>query len=880
MLPERNSISGKKKSKLKDLQIAFPWLKELKLGLEQRKEGRKEGRKEVENKVVEHKFKYFNWIKTFIGHKDPETISGTTLITALATYNDYFLTGSADKLIKIWNINTGVLEYTFHGHQSKVLAICVKENTVFSICYKKLIIWHFLTGSVITEFLTDNQILGLNLISSSVFVLSSKSGKISLFDLEDFEPKVCEIDQISAISITFNCQYLVASTQNRLKFWALNDFSLACEYVLKSPVTSIKCSKLDFLSTSGKEFNVWRFTKDHIFKYWEQNCTPFSSTTYSIAGTGCMDWCGGNFLYCSDEKNYTEICCKTYDFLQTVKYDIRVLTMAVNESEYVFATGDTEGNVIIWSVPDLDQLFKFQETGNFSLLHGSEISITHLLWVDSTLISGSCKGTHTLYGFAGNQDLITTPIQQFYSMDYLSGFTRNLTMCDFKLNPYKFQPKISEFYTRQGYRNTPATYAQLYSLFKHQEHLAANPFFYEEDVIYLDSFSENEHSMQSPNSVHSVLEFTSDINCFRCKKEMLDNNKWCVECEKTFHAACFNTFKGQLSEDQCLVCFKASKTSKELKISQRSTIRPFIPSSSQFQVGDSVVFIFQAYEFYLKTFTEVPLLDPEILQFIFPTIMQVVYIEYLWPAQGTFNLVSDTICLKLHLSIIGSLNKTFIYLIESADRFLIPLQEYIEKLRVFQSQPLQLQIYNESEFIIENVLEINPIEAEFDHSPWKSIVLLNNQRASFWDTGDFKLETLTHIRRTNLSRFTHHVNLLTKPIIKNFKQVVAYPVSLKTIEERISDNFYRTKNAAIHDLNIMKENIENFFGAHSQENKEMVRIFESLKKEICESTVEPADMKDFEIFPEFKVYLPENYEKVQIVQERFQNKFRKLRKID
>lgn len=878
VFPQRNSLFGKVRCGFKDLQVSYPWYGEWELDIKLKKP--EKNVKKIGNK---NKFHYFQWIKTFVGHKDPENISATGNISALGCFNDFFLTGSSDKLIKIWNLNTGVLEYTFHGHQSKVLSITVEDNTVYSVCNRKLIIWHLYTGNIIYEYLTDSQSLGLIFISSSTFLLSMKTGKISLFDMEegDFEPKICEIDQISAVCITYDCQYLITSSPNRLKFWAICDFNLVCEYILKAPVSCIKCSKFEFLATSGKEFNIWKFTNDCMLKYWEQNGIPFANYVFSVSGSGCMDWCGCNFLYCLEEKSGTEVCCKAYDFLQTVKYPGKILTMAVNEMEYIFVTGDSIGNVILWNVPDLEQLFKFQETGNLSLLHGTEISITHCMWSGNTLVTGSNKGTHTLYGFGGNQDLVSTPIQQFYSMDYLSEFTKNLTMCDFKLNPYKFQPKIPKIYSIKGYKNSPGTQLQLYNYFKHQENLASNPFFFEEDVLYLNSHSENnEESVQSPGSVRSVLELNSDINCFRCKKAMLEDNKWCNECGRTFHAQCFDLFKGQLSDELCLLCFKSSKSSKELKISQRLTIRPFVPHKNSVQVGDSVVFIFQAYEVYLKNNPEVPLLDSEILQYTFPTIMQIQYIEYLWPAQGTFSLVSDTICQKLQLSIIGSLKKTYIYLIESPIRFLIPLPEYLHKLKVLEDQPTQLQTFSEFCLIYQNILEISPVEAEFDHSPYKSLVLDNNQRASFWDTGDFELESITQIRRTNLSRFTHNPNLLTKPTMKNFKVTIAYPVSLKMIEEKISENFYRTKNAAIHDVVILRENIKEFFGQFSQEFAEFNKIFEWLKKEICDSVAEPKDLNDCRISSEFSLYLPENYQKVQIVHEKLQNKFRKLRKLD
>ena len=892
-LPTRRTLSGIKPSTFKDLEISFPWFRDLKVltsienFVENKSQNEVYNSSQIENDFnalsTKAKFEYFSWMKTFVGHKDPEKISDTAAITAITSHLHYLITGSSDKLIKVWDVNTGMLEFTFHGHLSRIIQIVVKDTTVFSQCQKKLIIWHLYTASSFTELLIDSPSTNLLIINAHFFITCMKSGQVSIYDLEEEgdDPKICELDLINVACITSDLKYLITSGNSHLQFWDLNDFGLSCDYATKSSINQIKCSRFgNFIATGGKDFSLWRFSQDQILKFWENNCEPFRSSYFSIPGSGQFEWCGMHLIFSLDSKEETsEIHCKSPDFLDKTDHPCLILSLKSNENLKAIAGGDCEGHIVLWSVPDLEKIFSFKETGNLSLLHGHEISINHLEWLDDTLITGSNKGTHSLYGFSSSEHLTFAPIQQFFSIDYLSEFTKNLTFCDFKLSPYKYQPKLSMFYRRKGFKNNSAKREDLYKYFHMQELQAANEFFFEEDVMRVETDRESE-SERTENSVHSVLEFNSDLSCFRCQRVMMDSNKWCNECGKTFHAACFDKFKGIFEEEICLICFKASKSCKEIKTSLRNNIRQSENGYGDYQVGDRVVFVLQAYEEYLRQHPDVPILDNEIFFNTLPTVMQIANIEYLWPAQGLISVVSESICRKIHLLILGSSTKTFIYLVESEYKFLIYLPEYLEKLRIFEDNPTQITIETSSGIELEEVIDLSPNEPELELSPYKTIILSTNQRISFWESGNFTAKTISTLRKPNLSKFTSNISILTKPTTKNFKLAVAYPLSLKTIEERISSNYYKSKSSVLYDLQILKDNTLEFFGKASSEGREICRIYESLRKEINETVVDPSLVIGVELSEEFQIYLPHNHDKLPSVQESTQNRFKKLRRLN
>jgi hypothetical protein len=103
---------------------------------------------------------------------------------------------------------------------------------------------------------------------------------------------------------------------------------------------------------------------------------------------------------------------------------------------------------------------------------------------------------------------------------------------------------------------------------------------------------------------------------------------------------------------------------------------------------------------------------------------------------------------------------------------------------------------------------------------------------------------------------------------------------LKIIEDRIASGFYRSKAAAFYDLQVFGDVVLEFFGKGSVECKEFKRIFEGVKKEIMDTTIDPPAIVRADVSLEFQVYLPQNYDKLPVSQEIVQNKFKKLRKIN
>lgn len=891
MLPQHTLINGQLSKKYKEALVAFSPLNPELLSLKQWKKPIVHAEKSFRDDI----FKYFEWQKTFLGHKKPEAFTEYVPISCLVSDENYIFTAASDKLIKVWEIGTGALMFSFHGHLGKVFSIIPNGDVIVSACSKKVIVWHLFSGNILTE-LTDKNSLHLSLhkLANQEFLVCQKSGHVTHYNLEDenFAQSAWECDQISSTSMTSDFNYLFTVSNSRVKVWDVHSCSLACEYLIKTEISSIKTStQEDLFCTVSDYVEIWRFSDIEIHRYWETLNSPLKKSIVNIKAVGHVEWCGKYVFIGSDESEG-----KYFIHLLGVKHreqaevPARVLVASSLESENVIASGDCIGNVCIWTVPRLEKMWAYREYGDLCLLQGVDLPITHLVWSGIALVSGSKKGSHTFYGLGGREQFITSPIQQFYSLDYLSDFTHKLTLCDFKLMPYKYQPEVPMIYKLRGFSNIPSPFPQLYSYFKHQEscintasRLYEEVILTSEEELGLDD-DESESSMlkdsEDINSVQSILEVKNDLNCRRCREIMLENTIWCNECGKVFHKDCYEAWKTVTEVEACLLCFKESHVGKEIRSNQRSGILPLPNNEELPQVGDDVVFIFQAYEEYLKIHPGVPMFDIEIFEYTRPTVMRVVNIEYVWPVQGSLLPVAPHVCSKVFLEVVGE-NKTLaIFCVNQGEKFLILLSEYLQKLDYISKNQGSVYLSFKGEITEEIVSQVFPLESRFELSPYKSFQLSKGP-VCFWELGDFEKPAITLTGPCILKKYSRSVIFLYHPNLKNYKTIIIVPMYLSLIEEKLASGFYRSLNAVFFDVEIMGKNTEEYFGKRSEEYREFLRIQDKIKDEIRKNVILPKKNPDVCKESLFYMYMPWNCEALvtRIPENRSGNR-RKLRKLN
>ena len=83
--------------------------------------------------------------QTLQGHED------SVESVAISADSETLVSGSIDRIIKVWNLNTGELEQTLQGHEDSVFSVAISADgrTLFSGSGDETIkVWNLTTGEL------------------------------------------------------------------------------------------------------------------------------------------------------------------------------------------------------------------------------------------------------------------------------------------------------------------------------------------------------------------------------------------------------------------------------------------------------------------------------------------------------------------------------------------------------------------------------------------------------------------------------------------------------------------------------------------------------------------------------------------------------------
>ncbi|KAK6179230.1 guanine nucleotide-binding protein subunit beta-5 [Patella vulgata] len=159
------------------------------------------------------------------------------------TNSDYqILTGSGDSTCALWDVESGQLIQSFHGHAGDVMSIDLSPtetgNTFVSGgCDKVAMVWDMRTGDCVQMFEGhDSDINSVRFYpSGDAFATGSDDATCRLFDLRADREVSCYKKE----SIIFGCNSVDFSVSGRLLFGGYNDYTINLWDVLKGTRLSI-----------------------------------------------------------------------------------------------------------------------------------------------------------------------------------------------------------------------------------------------------------------------------------------------------------------------------------------------------------------------------------------------------------------------------------------------------------------------------------------------------------------------------------------------------------------------------------------------------------------------------------------------------------------
>jgi WD40 repeat protein len=164
-------------------------------------------------------------IRTFLGHDK------SIMAVAVTHDGNYALSGSDDKTLKLWDLNSGQEIRTFKGHTDSIRAVALTADGHYAISGssdKTIKLWDLKSGQEIRTFEghTDS-IRAVALTADGHYAISGSSDKtLKLWDLnsgQEIRTFKGHTDSINAVALTADGHYAISGSSDKtLKLWDLN----------------------------------------------------------------------------------------------------------------------------------------------------------------------------------------------------------------------------------------------------------------------------------------------------------------------------------------------------------------------------------------------------------------------------------------------------------------------------------------------------------------------------------------------------------------------------------------------------------------------------------------------------------------------------------
>ncbi len=220
-------------------------------------------------------------------------------ILSLICYKNFLITGSSDKIIKIWAIDSGELLNTLEAHTGGVYALSIwKDKLVSGSSDKTIRIWDINSGKLLTSILAHtNQIYSL-FCENDILVSSSIDKTIKVWNLSD--KKI-----IGQINLEYGSWTNFIYKENI--YCGLSDGSLRI-FNLKNMNMVMSCKEHNSAITALKieDNKIYTVSKDRTIKIWDLESLNIleSFTVNSVIWTVFKEY---EYLFLGGDDKYLKV---------------------------------------------------------------------------------------------------------------------------------------------------------------------------------------------------------------------------------------------------------------------------------------------------------------------------------------------------------------------------------------------------------------------------------------------------------------------------------------------------------------------------------------------------------------------------------------------
>ena len=163
-------------------------------------------------------------LRTFEGHQ------GGVLSVCLSLDNQFALSGSADKMLKLWEVSTGHCLKTIGGHQDSVNSVRIFSGAKFALsgsADKTIKLWNLETEKCVRNFQGHTEPVNSIFLSvdNKYFISGSDDKTARVWNIETGEClQIFEghTNKITSVCLASNNQWAVSANGEQIKVWFLN----------------------------------------------------------------------------------------------------------------------------------------------------------------------------------------------------------------------------------------------------------------------------------------------------------------------------------------------------------------------------------------------------------------------------------------------------------------------------------------------------------------------------------------------------------------------------------------------------------------------------------------------------------------------------------
>lgn len=293
---------------------------------------------------------------TLSGHGDAVTS------VAISADGITAVSGSADKTVKVWNLQTGKIIRTLTGHTGEISSVAVSPDGNFLAVgisdtpRSNVKVWHLPSGKLIHTLIGHNKPVNVVAISPDGQVLASGSNKIKIWNLQKGD-RVCTLwhsTAVRATAIAPDGTILVSGTSDhKIKIWnpqtgeplhTIIGHQGAVTSLVLCPITEQEhCGQIVISGSADRTIKVWDIHTGKVL--------------YTMSGHGdeitslAMSQDGHTLISGSKDKTIKIWDWHRGELLQTLTgHDQAVNSVAISADGQIILSGSSDRKLKVWQL--------------------------------------------------------------------------------------------------------------------------------------------------------------------------------------------------------------------------------------------------------------------------------------------------------------------------------------------------------------------------------------------------------------------------------------------------------------------------------------------------------------------------------------------------